>query len=85
MYARRLQVQERMTREIGDLLYSVLSPKGVAVVTEARHLCMMMRGVEKQNSVATSSAMLGSFKEQQTRSEFLFADRGKVVVGKYGL
>lgn len=72
MYARRLQVQERMTREIGDLLYKVLSPKGVAVVTEARHLCMMMRGVEKQNSVATASCMLGRFKtDEKTRSEYL--------------
>lgn len=72
MYSRRLQVQERMTREIGDLLYRVLEPKGVAVVTEARHLCMMMRGVEKQNSVATASAMLGSFKkDEKTRAEFL--------------
>lgn len=72
MYARRLQVQERMTREIGDLLYSILSPKGVAVVSEARHLCMMMRGVEKQNSFATTSAMLGTFRNNiKTRSEFL--------------
>jgi GTP cyclohydrolase I len=53
MYSRRLQVQERMTREIGDMINKVLEPKGVAVVSEARHLCMMMRGVEKQNSIAT--------------------------------
>jgi GTP cyclohydrolase I len=72
MYSRRLQVQERMTREIGDLLYRVLEPKGVAVVSEARHLCMMMRGVEKQNSIATTSAMLGRFKtDEKTRAEFL--------------
>lgn len=72
MYARRLQVQERMTREIGDLLFKVLSPKGVGVVSEARHLCMMMRGVEKQNSIATASCMLGIFKtDEKTRSEFL--------------
>jgi len=72
MYARRLQVQERMTREIGDMINRVLEPKGVAVVSEARHLCMMMRGVEKQNSVATSSCMLGRFKsDEKTRSEFL--------------
>lgn len=72
MYARRLQVQERLTREIGDLLYKVLEPKGVAVVCEAHHLCMMMRGVEKQNSIATTSSMLGSFKsDEKTRSEFL--------------
>jgi GTP cyclohydrolase I len=72
MYARRLQVQERMTREIGDMLNEVLEPKGVAVVTEAHHLCMMMRGVEKQNSVATASCMLGRFKsDDKTRTEFL--------------
>jgi GTP cyclohydrolase I len=72
MYSRRLQVQERMTREIGDLIYKVLEPKGVAVVAEARHLCMMMRGVEKQNSVATTSCMLGRFKtDEKTRAEFL--------------
>lgn len=72
MYARRLQVQERMTREIGDMLNKVLEPKGVAVVTEAQHLCMMMRGVEKQNSVATASCMLGRFKsDDKTRTEFL--------------
>lgn len=72
MYSRRLQVQERMTREIGDMINKVLEPKGVAVVSEARHLCMMMRGVEKQNSIATSSCMLGRFKsDEKTRSEFL--------------
>jgi GTP cyclohydrolase I len=72
MYSRRLQVQERMTREIGDMINKVLEPKGVAVVTEARHLCMMMRGVEKQNSIATTSCMLGSFKaDEKTRAEFL--------------
>lgn len=72
MYSRRLQVQERMTREIGDLINKVLEPKGVAVVSEARHLCMMMRGVEKQNSIATTSCMLGRFKsDEKTRSEFL--------------
>jgi len=72
IYARRLQVQERMTREIGDLLFKVLQPKGVAVVSEAQHLCMMMRGVEKQNSIATTSCMLGTFKSnEKTRQEFL--------------
>jgi GTP cyclohydrolase I len=72
MFSRRLQIQERMTRQIGDLLYKVLEPQGVAVVCEARHLCMMMRGVEKQNSVATTSCMLGVFKDNsKTRSEFL--------------
>lgn len=72
MYSRRFQVQERMTRQIGDLLYRVLEPRGVAVVAEARHLCMMMRGVEKQNSVATTSCMLGVFNtNEKTRAEFL--------------
>ncbi|OXV05103.1 hypothetical protein Egran_07129 [Elaphomyces granulatus] len=72
MYARRLQVQERLTRQIGDLLFKVLEPKGVAVVCEAHHLCMMMRGVEKQNSIATTSSMLGAFSSnEKTRSEFL--------------
>ncbi|MBL8017787.1 MAG: GTP cyclohydrolase I FolE [Ignavibacteria bacterium] len=72
MYSRRLQVQERMTREIGDMINKVLEPKGVAVVSEAKHLCMMMRGVEKQNSIATASCMLGRFKsDEKTRSEFL--------------
>ncbi len=72
MYSRRLQVQERLTREIGDMINKMLQPKGVAVVTEAKHLCMMMRGVEKQNSVATASCMLGNFKaDEKTRQEFL--------------
>ena len=72
MYSRRLQVQERMTREIGDMINKVLKPKGVAVVSEAKHLCMMMRGVEKQNSIATTSCMLGHFKsDEKTRTEFL--------------
>jgi GTP cyclohydrolase I len=72
MYSRRLQVQERMTREIGDMINKVLEPKGVAVVSEAKHLCMMMRGVEKQNSIATASCMLGRFKsDEKTRQEFL--------------
>ena len=72
VFSRRLQVQERMTQQIADTLYEVLEPDGVAVVIEARHLCMMMRGVEKQHSVATTSAMLGSFREdERTRNEFL--------------
>ncbi len=72
MYARRLQVQERLTTEIGNLLYKILEPKGVGVVCEAHHLCMMMRGVEKQNSMATTSCMLGQFKTgDKTRAEFL--------------
>ncbi len=72
VFARRLQVQERMTQQIAETLYRALEPDGVAVVVEARHLCMMMRGVEKQNSLATTSAMLGSFRDdERTRSEFL--------------
>lgn len=72
VFARRLQVQERMTQQIADTLYDYLSPRGVGVVIEAQHLCMMMRGVEKQNSIATTSAMLGEFREDvKTRDEFL--------------
>lgn len=72
MYARRLQVQERMTRQIANTLYEVLDPEGVAVVCEGKHMCMMMRGVEKQHSLATTSAMLGIFQtNSKTRSEFL--------------
>jgi len=72
MFARRLQVQERMTQQIAETINNVLKPDGVGVVTEARHLCMMMRGVEKQHSVATTSAMLGTFREDsRTRNEFL--------------
>jgi len=72
VFARRLQVQERMTREIAEAVEKHLKPHGVAVVIEAQHLCMMMRGVEKQNSVAVTSAMLGDFKENaKSRMEFL--------------
>lgn len=72
MYARRLQLQERLTRQIADAIQTVLSPHGVAVVIEAQHLCTMMRGVEKQNSVMTTSTMLGCFeKRPSTRAEFL--------------
>ena len=72
MFSRRLQVQERMTQQIALTLEKVLLPHGIAVVVEGRHLCMMMRGVEKQNSLVTSSAMLGAFKEnRETRIEFL--------------
>jgi GTP cyclohydrolase I len=71
VFARRLQVQERMTREIAHAIERHLAPHGVAVVIEAQHLCMMMRGVEKQNSLATTSTMLGEFKENAaTRMEF---------------
>ncbi len=76
-FSRRLQVQERLTVEIAEALQSKLKPHGVAVVMEARHLCMMMRGVEKQNTVAVTSEMLGVFRtQQQTRDEFLRLIRG---------
>jgi GTP cyclohydrolase IA len=72
VFSRRFQVQERLTQQIADTLFETLEPDGVGVVIEARHLCMMMRGVEKQNSLATTSAMLGSFRDDdKTRSEFL--------------
>ncbi len=72
VFARRLQVQERLTTQIAETLADCVRPRGVAVVIEAMHFCMMMRGVEKQNSVCVTSCMLGSFREQpQTREEFL--------------
>ncbi|MBW4025796.1 MAG: GTP cyclohydrolase I FolE [Acidobacteria bacterium] len=71
VFARRLQVQERMTRQIADAIQDAISPQGVGVVIEARHLCMMMRGVEKQNSSTVTSAMVGVFQKQNTRAEFL--------------
>jgi GTP cyclohydrolase I len=72
VFARRLQVQERLTKQIAEAIYKTLDPQGVGVVVEARHLCMMMRGVEKQNSVATTSAMFGTFRnDEKTRMEFL--------------
>jgi GTP cyclohydrolase IA len=72
MYARRLQIQERLTSQIAKTIQEKLAPEGVGVVIEARHLCMVMRGVEKQNSAAVTSAMLGAFREnKQTRDEFL--------------
>src|SRR5205809_3812985 len=71
-FARRLQVQERLTTQIAECIQSAINPEGVGVVIEARHLCMMMRGVEKQHSSAVTSSMLGSFRDQQqTREEFL--------------
>lgn len=70
-YARRLQVQERMTHQILDVIQETLDPLGVAVVIEAKHLCMMMRGVQKQNSLTTTSAFSGQFQKEPTRSEFL--------------
>ncbi|HEX7958561.1 MAG TPA: GTP cyclohydrolase I FolE [Terriglobales bacterium] len=72
VFARRLQVQERLTKEIADTIQEAIDPLGVGVVIEARHLCMMMRGVEKQHSATVTSAMLGAFRDdQQTRGEFL--------------
>ena len=72
MYARRLQIQENLTKQIADAIQQVTNAAGVAVVIEAKHMCMMMRGVEKQNSVMSSSVMLGAFREScNTRHEFL--------------
>jgi GTP cyclohydrolase I len=71
VFARRLQVQERLTRQIADAIEEAVEPQGVGVIIEARHLCMMMRGVEKQHSSTVTSAMLGVFRNQDTRSEFL--------------
>ena len=71
VFSRRLQVQERLTNQILDCIQSTLQPLGVAVVIEASHMCMMMRGVQKQNSVTTTSAFTGDFKAQETRNEFL--------------
>ncbi len=71
VFARRLQVQERLTIEIRDVIQEVLQPLGVAVVIEAQHMCMMMRGVQKQSSVTTTSAFTGEFRKAETREEFL--------------
>ncbi len=71
VFARRLQVQERMTQEIAQTLMEVLQPRGVGVIVEARHFCMMMRGVEKQHSSTATSSMLGDFRNKETRHEFL--------------
>ena len=71
VYSRRLQVQERLTTQILDVIKETLNPLGVAVVIEASHLCMMMRGVQKQNSVTTTSAFWGEFEKNETRSEFV--------------
>jgi GTP cyclohydrolase I len=77
VFARRLQVQERLTQQIADAIDEAIHPQGVAVILEAQHLCMMMRGVEKQHSSTITSAMLGVFKTQlQTRNEFLSLVRG---------
>jgi GTP cyclohydrolase I len=78
IYARRLQVQERMTEQIANTIQLVLKPKGVAVVVEARHMCMVMRGVQKQNSIMSTSSMLGQFRTSvSTREEFLKLIKGK--------
>ena len=71
VFARRLQVQERLTRQIADSIQEAISPQGVGVVIEARHLCMMMRGIEKQHSSTVTSAMVGCFRQKETRAEFL--------------
>ncbi|BAO56508.1 GTP cyclohydrolase I FolE [Nonlabens marinus] len=71
IFARRLQVQERLTHDILECIHSTLKPQGVAVVIEASHMCMMMRGVQKQNSVTTTSGFRGQFEKEGTRSEFL--------------
>ncbi len=71
VFARRLQVQERLTRQIADAIQEAIEPRGVGVVIEARHMCMMMRGVEKQQSTTVTSTMVGCYREQQTRAEFL--------------
>jgi GTP cyclohydrolase I len=83
MYSRRLQVQERLTTQIAQTINEVLQPRGVAVVMEALHMCMLMRGVEKQNSKAVTSAMLGAFRANpETRAEFmeLIKSRGGLVI-----
>ncbi len=78
VFARRLQVQERLTNQVADAIMDAIQPQGVGVVIEAQHLCMMMRGVEKQHSATVTSAMLGVFRDvQTTRSEFLSLVRGR--------
>ena len=81
VFARRLQVQERLTVEIAESIQSAIHPLGVGVVIEARHLCMMMRGVEKQHSATVTSSMLGAFRAPQTRQEFLALIREKTTNG----
>lgn len=82
VFARRLQVQERLTRQVAEAITDAIHPQGVAVILEAQHLCMMMRGVEKQSSVTTTSAMHGVFKTQlQTRNEFLSLIRTRTPAG----
>ncbi len=81
VFARRLQVQERLTTQLAEAIQETIQPQGVGVVIEARHLCMMMRGVEKQHSAAVTSAMLGVFRQQETRNEFLSLLRDKAPNG----
>ena len=79
IFARRLQIQERLTTQIAETIQKAIQPQGVGVVIEARHLCMMMRGVEKQHSAAVTSAMLGAFRNsEETRTEFLSLIRNRV-------
>jgi GTP cyclohydrolase I len=77
VFARRLQVQERLTTQIAEAIESAINPLGVGVVVEARHLCMMMRGVEKQHSSTVTSSMLGAFRKKETRDEFLALIRAR--------
>jgi len=77
VFARRLQVQERLTTQIAEALESAIKPQGVGVVVEARHLCLMMRGVEKQHCSTITSSMLGAFREKETRDEFLALIRAR--------
>jgi GTP cyclohydrolase I len=78
IFSRRLQIQERLTTQIAETIQNAIQPQGVGVVIEARHLCMMMRGVEKQHSAAVTSSMLGCFRdEQETRNEFLSLIRAR--------
>src|SRR6202163_2753655 len=81
VFSRRLQVQERMTRQIADAIQDAIAPQGVGVVIEARHLCMMMRGIEKQNSSTVTSAMVGCFQQKETRAEFLSLVRPSLHTG----
>ncbi len=81
IFARRLQVQERMTTQIAEGIQELIQPQGVGVIVEARHLCMMMRGVEKQHSSAVTSAMLGVFRDLDTRTEFLSLVRQRTSNG----
>ena len=81
VFARRLQVQERLTTQLAEAIQETIQPQGVGVIIEARHLCMMMRGVEKQHSAAITSAMLGVFRQPETRNEFLSLLRQKTPGG----